>query len=489
VVVLVMCGISGTMGLADERVISRMVKAMYHRGPDDLGVYVDSVKRAALGHTRLSIIDLSDAGHQPMPYQDGRLQIVFNGEIYNFNEIRNKLEALGRRFVSRSDTEVLVAAYGEWGERCVEMLEGMFAFAILDRGPTDRDEAKLFLARDRLGIKPLYYSLVDGVFIFASEIKALLASRLITRNVDRQAVWHYLSLGAIPQPRTILVDVKMLMPAHVMSYAARTGIVIRKYWDVAENGRRRFPDASAYSKTEASQCLRQLLEQATKRHLVADVPVGAFLSGGIDSAAVVGLMRQESGEKLRTFSVGFDGKHGHLDELRWARIVADKYDTDHTEVMVSGGEVAECFSDIVKSIDQPSLDGTNTYLVSRAAGKTVKVAISGVGGDELFAGYPHFARFSNAAAVDRRFRWLGASGKRRAFSACPRKFMPDKMLYLLNRAQRYETLRNLSVDVEKYKILSPSFIDDGHVQPLSEVYGPWLQETRDGRTHDRWTSH
>ena len=474
-----MCGISGTVGLADQSVISRMVNALHHRGPDDLGVYVDPAKRAALGHTRLSIIDLSDAAHQPMPYRNGRMQIVFNGEIYNYKELRSELQVLGHQFLSHSDTEVLVAAYAEWGEECVERLDGMFAFAILDRGPTDRGAVKLFLARDRLGIKPLYYALVDSVFIFASEIKALLASRVITRKVDRQAVWHYLSLGSIPQPRTILADVNMLMPAHVMSYSLRSGISIRKYWDVADSGKSHFADVHKYCKAEAGRHLRTLLEQAAKRHLVADVPIGAFLSGGIDSTTVVGLMSQLSRERVRTFSVGFSGKHKQFDELKWARIAAGRFDTDHTEIVVDGREVAGYFDEIVHSIDQPSLDGTNTYVVSKATGEAVKVAISGLGGDELFAGYPHFRELSNIAKVEQRLSWFGESGRKRIFRACPGRFMRNKALFLLSPGQRYETLRNLCKDSDKLGRLSPSFVSDDLASTLSDVYAPWLRMSMD----------
>jgi asparagine synthase (glutamine-hydrolysing) len=297
--------------------------------------------------------------------------------------------------------------------------------------------------------------------------------------VDRQAVWHYLSLGAIPQPRTILADVKMLMPAHVMNYTARSGISIRKYWDVAESGKRRFPEVRGYCKTEAGRHLRKLLEQATKKHLAADVPVGAFLSGGIDSTAVVGLMSQLSRERVRTFSVGFSGEHKLPDELQWARISADRFDTDHTEIVVSGREVAEQFDEIVQSIDQPSLDGTNTFIVSKATSEAVKVAVSGLGGDELFAGYPHFQELSTIAKMEQQFRWLGEPGRKRIFRACPGRFMRNKTLALLNREQRYEALRNLCEDSEKSKRLTKSFVGKCPAKPLAEVYAPWLRMNMD----------
>lgn len=468
-----MCGISGTMGLSDEGVILRMVKAMYHRGPDDLGVFIDSINDAALGQTRLSINDLSSAGHQPMSYRGGRLQIVFNGEIYNFCELRSQLELLGHRFSSRCDTEVLIAAYDEWGKECVRKLSGMFAFAVLDRGATDRDEAKLFLGRDRLGIKPLYYSMVDGVFIFASEIKALIASRLIARTVDRQAIWQFLSLGSSPQPRTILADVSMLKPGHVLSYTTRSGVRIERYWDIVTDSRKEFPNTGSCCVQEISQRLRGLLEDATKRHLTADVPVGAFLSGGIDSSAVVGLMSQYSDSRIRTFSVGFDSEHSGHDELRWAKIVANRFDTDHTEVVVHGNEVAECFSDIILAIDQPSLDGTNTYLVSRAAGESVKVAVSGLGGDELFAGYSHFRELATVARMDRLLLWMGKYAREKLLSLCPGRFLGNKALYLMERSQRYETLRSLCDDESKRQLLASSFFGNSPISSLSSVYAEW----------------
>ena len=474
-----MCGISGTVGLANREIVAAMGDAMSHRGPDDRGVYVDSNNPVSLGHRRLSILDVSAAGHQPMSYRDGRYWIVFNGEIYNFRDLRRQLETLGYGFDSNSDTEVVLAAYAHWGEACVDKLRGMFAFAILDRGNESSLRPAVFLARDRLGIKPLYYATQDGVFVFASEIKGLLASGLVSRRIDRQAVWQYLALGAIPQPRTILADASALMPGHVMTVRLPLDIRIRRYWDIAENSERSFPDVNALSREDAQRTLRALLEEATRYHLVSDVPVGAFLSGGIDSTAVVGLMSRAYDRPIKTYSIGFESRSGHPDELAWARTAAAAVKTDHAEVIVTGQGVASQYDQLVHAIDQPSLDGTNTFLVSQAAGKSVKVALSGVGGDELFAGYPHFKEFAAAARWDARLGRLGATGKKRLLNALPGRFFPGKHVLGMRRVGRYATLRQLCADGQQEAIANADFMQDVTGAPLEELYGRWLRPERD----------
>jgi asparagine synthase (glutamine-hydrolysing) len=473
-----MCGIAGAVGVTSPDAVREMTDTLAHRGPDDSGVFFDANTRVALGHRRLSIIDVSSCGHQPMSYDGGRYVITYNGEIYNFAELRRELEPLGHRFLSHSDTEVMLAAYAQWGERCVERFRGMFAFAIYDREA--QDGTLLFLARDRFGIKPLYYTLHDGLFVFASELKALLAGGFTERRLDPDALSVYLSLGSMPQPRTALADVSALEPAHVMKVRADLSIETKRYWDLADASRAWEREVRELDARSAPARLRELLEEATRYHLVADVPVGAFLSGGIDSTAVVGLMTRAGGSRIRTFSVGFAGDAaGVTDERQWARLGAEKFNAEHTEVVVSGSEVAAEFDEIVTAIDQPSLDGTNTFLVSRAAGKSQKVALSGLGGDELFAGYPHFRQLQRAARFD---RWLGSSPRslaRTAVRRIPGRFLRERDLLAASAAERFATLRLLADDAGKQELLNPDLAARMSRPPLSAHYEPLLRRELD----------
>lgn len=386
-----MCGIWGTVNIGDRAIAEAAAEAMSHRGPDDHGEYVaNEPMPVALVNTRLAIIDLSPGGHQPMSTPDGRYWIVYNGEVYNYQPLRQILLDAGHTFHGNSDTEVILHAYAEWGERCLEHLRGMFAIAIWDTV-----EAKLFLARDRLGIKPIYYTQAgtpgneNARFAFASELKALMISGLVTRQLNYAALHHYLSFYAVPTPYSMLEGVESLPPGHFLIYQDHQ-IRIKKYWSL--------PSAEPVdlSREELVVQLRHLLEESIRLRMIADVPVGAFLSGGIDSSAVVALMTRISGERLRTFSIGF-GEEGHaIDERSAARMVADQYGTDHTEVVVTGRDVRNQIDAIIKAMDQPTGDGLNTYLVSQATGQHVKVALSGLGGDELFAGYPQFKLFQQA---------------------------------------------------------------------------------------------
>ena len=450
-----MCGISGTIGLADRKVIAAMTDAITHRGPDDRGIFLSADAKIALGHTRLSIIDLSPAAHQPMSYREERFWIVFNGEIYNYLAIRSELEKLGHSFNSTSDTEVLLAAYAEWGTECITHLRGMFAFAIYDRNAEANGRFPIFLARDRFGIKPFYYATVDGVFLFASEIKALLASGLISRQADHQAIWDYLSLGSILQPRTILADVKALLPGHAMTIDSDGEANTFQYWDIDKDALRSFSPVGTMDINEAANELRQHLDEATRLHMIADVPIGAFLSGGIDSTAVVGLMSQNVSRPIRTYSIGFESRHSQLNEFQWARIAAERFQCDHTEVVVTEADIASEYDNLVRAIDQPSLDGTNTYLVSKAARADVTVALSGIGGDELFAGYPHFQRFVQAA------KWNDTSFPAKtvrdlALRVLPSRLLADRHFLSLDPLARHATIRSLASEEEKQFIASNS---------------------------------
>lgn len=384
-----MCGIWGAVNLADERTAARAARAMRHRGPDDHGVFVAAAPvPVSLVNTRLAIIDLSPGGHQPMSTPDGRYWIVYNGEMYTYRELRRELEGLGHAFRTDSDTEVILHAYVEWGAGCLERLRGMFAFAIWDIV-----EARLFAARDRLGIKPLYYTTqqADGQprFAFASELKALIASGVVTPRLSYPALHHYLSFYAVPSPCSILEGIEMLPPAHFLTYQDGQ-LRIQQYWSIP------VAEPLSLNEEETISQLRSLLEESIHLRMIADVPVGAFLSGGIDSSAVVALMTRASGERLKTFSIGFGAEGERIDERSAARTLAEHYGTDHTEVIVTGQQVRDGLGEIIRAMDQPSGDGINTYLVSQATARHVKVALSGLGGDELFAGYPQFSMFQQA---------------------------------------------------------------------------------------------
>nr|MBN1229050.1 asparagine synthase (glutamine-hydrolyzing) [Anaerolineae bacterium] len=335
-----MCGIWGAVNLADREIALKAAQAMRHRGPDDYGVYVaNEPLPVSLVNTRLSIIDLSGAGHQPMSTADGRYWIVYNGEVYNYQAIQQTLRESGHVFTSTSDTEVILHAFQEWGKACLEHLRGMFAFAIWDT-----HTARLFIARDRLGIKPLYYTLQkcpgreQPVFTFASELKALLSGGLFEARLNAQALHHYLSFYSVPTPYTMLADVHALPPGHSLTFQDGC-IQTRRYWSLPA-----VEPLQDSQETIIAQ-LRALLEESIRLRMIADVPVGAFLSGGIDSSAVVALMTRASGERLRTFSIGFGTEGSRIDERSAARTLADFYDTEHTEVIVTGKDVRDQITD------------------------------------------------------------------------------------------------------------------------------------------------
>ena len=406
-----MCGIFGVVGRADRELGERVARAIHHRGPDDSGVWIDSTDTpVTLGNTRLAIIDLSPAGHMPMLHASRGMTITYNGEVYNFAEIRAELEQRGHQFSSQSDTEVILNAYAQWGDECVHRFRGMFAFLIWD-APRQR----LFAARDRLGIKPLYWSETDKGLMLASEIKAMLSSGLMNPVLDFHALHHFLTFYAVPPPHTILQGVHVLLPGHYLIWE-KGKVTVRQYWDVptVENGDIMSAGGNV---VEIRRELRRLLEESIRLRMIADVPVGAFLSGGVDSSAVVALMARLSGERLRTFSIGFHAEGKHMDERRFAEIVAHRYDTEHNEVVISGGDVAAQLPDFVRAMDQPTGDGLNTYMVSRAAARHVKVALSGLGGDELFAGYRQYRYLLQGERAGRLWQRLPGLGKAAARTA------------------------------------------------------------------------
>jgi asparagine synthase (glutamine-hydrolysing) len=379
-----MCGIAGffsaTRGPAErEAAVGRMVQRQVHRGPDDRGTF--SAGPVTLGMCRLAIIDPAN-GHQPMSSPDGRFTIVFNGAIYNYRELQPALSAGGWQFRTNCDTEVLLAAYAQYGPACLKHLRGMFAFAVWDER-----EQTLFAARDPMGIKPLYHARVPGGgVLFASEINALLASNLLPREIDPASAGEYLAWFSVPAPRTIYRGVANLPPGHELSIDALGRTHTRSWWQLPPSVQ---PGRAVGNYQDFVHGLRHQLEDSIRAHRVADVPVGAFLSGGMDSTAVAGLMARGSRHRLKTFALIFG--EAEFSEQGPARLAAEAFGTEHHEELLTGQRVAADLPRILASVDQPTGDGINTWYASQAARSGgVTVALSGLGGDELFGGYPSF---------------------------------------------------------------------------------------------------
>ncbi|MDP8943680.1 MAG: asparagine synthase (glutamine-hydrolyzing), partial [Actinomycetota bacterium] len=375
-----MCGICGLASLdgaaaPDPAVVGAMNAALVHRGPDSDGLVAHGP--VALAARRLAIIDLA-GGDQPVASEDGRVQVVHNGEIYNYRELREELRRRGHRFSTRSDTEVLAHGYEEWGTGLLERLRGMFALALWDARAR-----RLLLARDRFGIKPLYYGVAGGVLAFASELKALVRSPGFAGDVDLDALEAFLAFNSIPTPLTIFRGLRKLPAGHLLEWSGGARVEVRRY---ADERPRPAGELRAEGEEELARELLERLRDSVRAHLVADVPVGVLLSGGIDSSALAALAAQESGERVRTFSIGFEERS--FDELARARLVARRYGTDHHELVVRPDAV-ELLPTIVEAFDEPFADSSAlpTYLVSRLAAQHVKVALSGEGSDELFGGY------------------------------------------------------------------------------------------------------
>ena len=440
-----MCGIAGFTRFADpmgdKASLTAMGKAMAHRGPDASGTYLD--QEVGLVHRRLSIIDLSPAGNQPMQTLDGELVICFNGEIYNFRELREELREKGHRFRSETDTEVILALYREHGEDCLEHLNGMFAFALWDR-----PRRRLFLARDRIGKKPLYYFHQDGRFAFASELKSLLTLPGIPREVRPDAVYDFFAYQYVPDPKTIFRYMHKLPPGHCMT-VTRDGLAIRRYWEIRFTAERQDGDDAL------ARELRETLTRCTRQRMISDVPLGAFLSGGVDSSGVVALMAGLSEGPVKTCSIGFDEEK--YNETEFAREVAEKYATEHHEMTVHEN-VKDHLEEIVGYFDEPFADPSlvPTYFVSALARRQVTVAVSGDGGDEVFAGYEKYS----IDAVENRLR--------RLFPRWVRRHLFPPLAALLGRCRGSlcrrgsSLLRTLSVDPALGFYLSNTQLDDRH---------------------------
>jgi len=404
-----MCGIFGLIGKTRPEIrasLSCATRAMAHRGPDDEGTEIlsfasDLQQCVALGSRRLAVLDLSPAGHMPMKDPATGNWIVFNGEIYNFQIIRAELEKLGHRFTSSGDTEVLLKAYGEWGEDCLKRFAGMFAFAVWDA----RKE-RLFVARDRLGVKPLYYYASPDLFLFASEVRALLAIGLVPRRLDMEGLASYLAFGAVQDPFTIIENVRSLPPGHTLIWQ-KNHAEVRQYWSMAEVAAR---PAETDEPGQAVTAVRGLIQQAVSQRLISDVPIGVFLSGGVDSSSIVALASEASSKPLETFSIVFGDNE--FCEAAYSDRVAGRFGCHHHRIELTETQLLEEIPDAVGSMDQPSIDGVNTYVISRATKHAgITVALSGVGGDEIFAGYSSFRSVPKMMTFQRYGRWLAPVGK------------------------------------------------------------------------------
>ena len=368
-----MCGIAG-FSWKDEEAITQMTQVLAHRGPDDQGVLTED--GISLGHRRLSIIDLSERGHQPMCNEDSSVWIAYNGEIYNFQELRNELQAKGHTFKSGTDTEVIVHAFEEYGPDCVKRFNGMFAFAIWDR-----KKGELLLARDRLGIKPLYYYLHNNKLVFGSEIKAVVRNPAVKRDVNPQALYRYMGYEFVPAPETIFRHIYKLQPGHYLRYKAGKAD-LTQYWDL------RFQD-EGHTKKHYEEQMREILTESVRKRLISDVPLGVFLSGGLDSSTVVALMSRCGVDPIQTFSLGYVDPS--FSELDYAEVVAKQFNTQHTVLMIDP-ITPDLIEQAVWHLDEPMTDlsAIPFYLICRKAREHVTVCLSGEGGDEVLAGYDRF---------------------------------------------------------------------------------------------------
>ena len=423
-----MCGIAGVVN--SERVgveaatIRRMCQSIVHRGPDDEGVFVKD--GAGLGVRRLSVIDLA-GGHQPVFNEDKTVCVVYNGEIYNFPELRRELEARGHSFYTHTDTEVIVHLYEEMGRKLVQKLRGMFAFAIYDTR-----NRRLLLARDRLGIKPLHYAIANGRLLFGSEIKSILAVAPELAVIDEGALWQYLYFGYIPDPATAFVPIRKLPPGHILAFESGK-VCVEKYWDLPEYG--------THQPSSEEECLQELeyrLAEAIRIRLTADVPLGALLSGGIDSSTVVALMARASSRPVKTFSIGF--QHADFNEAPHARLVAERFGTEHHELILEP-DVVETVEALARSLEEPFGDSSMlpTYYISQLARQHVTVALSGDGGDEAFAGYERYQIHLHRRNFNWIPAWAGSFYRKHLHSRLPSSVPARSLAYSVSLpwAERY----------------------------------------------------
>lgn len=458
-----MCGINGILGNNDElrqRVVA-MNNAMAHRGPDDEGV--ELLDNVCLGHRRLSIIDLSTDGHQPFTDSTGRYTIVYNGEVYNFKEVKSNLDEFS--FISETDTEVVLYAFIKWGPDCLKRLNGMFAFAIYDR-----KSKTMFLARDRVGIKPLYYYHDKNTFVFSSEIRSILSSDLIPRKLNTLALEDYLRYQTVQWPSTLVKDVKMLEPGSYIE-VVNNELKVSRFWDLAQST----PDqqlGSSYEETCSD--IKNLLFGAVERRMMSDVPLGAFLSGGIDSSVLVAIMSELNSKPISTFSVVFEEEA--FSEKRYSDLIAKKYKTDHHPILLKPGDFLDDLPNALRAMDHPSGDGPNTYTVSRVTKEAgVSVALSGLGGDEVFAGYDIFKRavkITNMKALNLmpRFARKGAGGVLKSINpgVASQKVSDVLALRRIDLEHFYPVSRKVLLDNQIQSILNSA--DDSTINSCVNVF-------------------
>ncbi len=470
-----MCGIAGLLdpnNTRDEESLRVLATAMAdrlrHRGPDDGGAWVDAAAGVALGHRRLAIVDLSPAGHQPMISSCGRLVLAYNGELYNFADLRAELEAEGRQVEGGSDTRVLLEACAAWGaEATLPRLRGMFAFALWDR-----DARRLTLARDRIGIKPLYWGRLGQAVVFGSELKALHAHPEWRGEVDRQALAAYLRFGYVPRELCLVAGLHKLLPGHVLTVDEQGRVEERAYWELREVVRRLRaapPDPALADPAAATDRLEAALRDSIRRHMVSDVPLGAFLSGGYDSSVVAALMQAESSRPVRTFSIG--SPDPLYDESRYAREVAAHLGTEHTDLIVEPSHALEVIPRLAELYDEPFGDASQvpTFLVSELTRRHVTVALSGDGGDELFLGYNRYYLGDRFRRTIARLPRLARAGAGRALRAVP----PERWDALLDLAS---PLRRRGVTGDRLhklaKVLTAADLDAFYLRLVSQWDDP-----------------
>jgi asparagine synthase (glutamine-hydrolysing) len=452
-----MCGICGIISLSKKTLsptivssVQKMNDALAHRGPDDAGIWQEG--SVALGHRRLSIMDLSQAGHQPMYSNDNQLVISFNGEIYNYQDVKKKTPQYA--YKSNSDTESLLAGYEKWGTDLPKYLNGMFAFALWNK-PNE----SLFIARDHIGIKPLYYAQVGDYLIFASEIRAILASGLVERKLDTSVIGEYLRYQTVHAPKTLIKGISQLLPGH--SLTVKNGqIDIQRYWHF--DGKKE-PISIKEDRKTVEKRVRETIAKAVDRQMMSDVPFGAFLSGGIDSSIIVSLMREVTAGDIETFNISFTEKE--YDEAPYARQIAERFKTKHHEIKLSPQHFLDSLPHALDALDHPTSDAVNTYVVAQATRQQgIKMALSGLGGDELFGGYPIFQqsmqlqklRFLNAIPQSIR-QGMGALVKKATPSVSKHKMATVLAQETVSPASAYPYFREIFTETQRTSLLNNGY--------------------------------
>ncbi len=476
-----MCGIAGIINFngdpVSENLIKKMTDVMEHRGPDDEGRYIKH--HVGLGHRRLSIIDLSPKGHQPMCNEDGSVWIVFNGEIYNYKLLNKVLQDRGHHIRSNCDTETIIHLYEEFGTDCVHHLRGMFSFAIWDE-----KKQRLFAAVDRMRIKPFYYYKTDQALVFSSELKAIQASGFHDGAIDFESIHHYLSLQAIPVPYTIYKDI-FTLPGGWCLEANGQETSVYKYWDIS------YEVNDGYDEAYYVRHLRDLIAESVEMRLMSDVPLGAFLSGGIDSSVIVGLMKDMKQGPVKTFSIGYDVGGRNYDDTYYANLVAKRFGTDHTVKVVTAEDILEKLKSFIWYLDQPSTDAINSYFVSELAAKDVTVVLCGQGGDELFAGYRTFDLMLRFLERDKKWEKLPPTIRRlitNFYSIFPEKLKSIPKAQSFDRflnsygsfVKKYGNIRLELNEIEKKELYTDFFRSKLNGADSYSVYSQYFNELDEG---------